>query len=279
MLPVQAVAAEVSLSAVGTATVGAPLLIDVLVDPEGESINSADVTVLFDADRYTFSGYLEEEGVLALWVAPPHESERGRVQFSGVILGGVERVYDPHAPNDHAVPLVRLRFVPHKEGDSSFAIARATLLRNDGIGSSIVARTGNMKIAVDASSSAIAAGEINMDEVPPLPFTIAIVDDSLFGKSPRLAVFDAHDRESGIRAYEVRINGRHAREVQSPYALPRRLFPYTLTARAIDFAGNYRDAEITVRGGGTPLPFAIAAVLMLGIVWYMRRTRGHASLS
>ncbi len=272
LLPIShAAAAHVSLSVVGSATIGVPLLIDVLVDPEGESINSADITVSFDADRYDFSGYVEGDGAIGWWVATPHEFEPGRVQFSGVILGGIERLYDSHAPEMLAVPVARLRFTPRENGNASFTVVHAKLLRNDGTGSSLSARTSGVRVAAKTATVPLATAPI--DETPPLPFSITLVEDSTFGKSPRLAVFDARDEESGIRTYEVRINGGHSREVQSPYVLPRRLFPYTLTARAIDFSGNYRDAEITVQGRGSVPALAIAAVVLLGIVWYMRRTR------
>lgn len=252
---------------------GEPLSIDVMVDPEGESINSAEVTLSFDPSLYVFSGYESNNGAITLWVTPPKEIQSGTVSFSGVILGGVERMYDPHRPSDFRVPLTRLLFTEKGSGEGVFSVEKATLLKNDGIGSSLsVSKKGISTIAHAGTS----LDEGAVDSVPPLPFTIQITEPSVFGEAPRLATFSALDQETGIARYEVKINNGRFRETQSPLVVPERLLAYSLTVRAIDFAGNAREEQIRIDGTVPGWLLALIAVgVLIAIVWYRRRVHAR----
>lgn len=275
--PAEVFAAQLSLSAAVSPTVGTTFPLDVLADPQGESVNSVEASVRFDANRYRFSGYVAADGAIRVWVSPPAEIRPGEIHFSGVILGGIERAYDPHRPDDHRVAVARLLLTPIATGEGSFSISRATLLANDGAGSALSVATDDLSVTAKEASSSQAA--VSPDIAPPLPFSIELVARSTFDRSPRLAVFRAIDEESGIRDYEVRINNGKSVGSNGSYELPRRLFPYTLTARAIDFAGNHRDAQLRVGGSNGGASIMIAAALLVGIVWYRQRRHRRQSFS
>lgn len=260
-------AASVSLSAPAIAESGKEFLVEVLVDPQGESINSVDITVGFSASQYLFSGYSAERGSIPLWIVTPKEIAPGVVRFSGVIPGGLERGYDPARPDRRELALVALRFIPQRPGDAPIAIEAVTILRNDGKGTEVGAATKDTVVAVRTAS--VVAGEESTDTVPPLPFVITIVDGSLFGRTPKLAIFETSDRESGVKRYEVSTNGRRFLESTSPYGVPPRLLPFTLSVRAIDFAGNVREESLVIKGRMPPFVAVIACALAVAIVIYI----------
>ena len=105
-----------------------------------------------------------------------------------------------------------------------------------------------------------------------------MIERSHFGKTPRLAVFEASDNESGVARYEVSIGGRKFVEATSPYGVPRRIFPATMTVRAFDFAGNYTEATTVIEGDVPLIMKMIACVLVLAIVIYIVRARKRKKL-
>lgn len=243
--------------------------VDVMVDTQGESINSADVSLTFPSDLLTFSGYVETEGVIPLWVERPHLTDSKTVRFSGVIPGGLDREYDPNNPQKITSTLAELLFTVRKAGSGNIAITQAQLLKNDGLGTTVATTTNAAPIQTMNTTESTPA-----DTTPPEPFTIEILEKSSFGKTPRLATFAAIDTGSGIDHYEARIRRGGWHRVTSPYPLPFRFFSYTLAVRAYDFAGNYREQRISVPGENPRvLLLSLCGLSIIGFLIYKNRNR------
>ena len=93
---------------------------------------------------------------------------------------------------------------------------------------------------------------------------------SVFGRTPRLAVFSSNDEGGGIQRYEVSIAGGVFTESSSPIALPYKFFSYEVVVRAYDYSENFREQKVTVSGEkvyGTGVIVAIF-VLVLGFIRY-----------
>lgn len=259
------------------ASVGTTTGIDVLVDTEGQSINSIDMEVSFSPEFFEFAGYESEGGVVSLWVTKPRETSPGNITFSGVVPGGVERLYDPLNASEKAFPVVRLLFVPTQEGEGAFAVTSAQLLKNDGQGTGIEPSRTPIKVVIGPTHPI--QNQKQEDVTPPLPFLISQIEGSLFGKTPNMITFEAVDEDTGIHHYEIRTRGKRFVLAQSPYELPHRFLPYTVTVRAFDFSGNYRDASITIPGDpAVARVFFIAIVGVLAIVIYVYRKRSAVKL-
>ncbi len=272
VFPLYSFAASGSLETPRPPSVEEQFVVDVFVETEGENINSIDASVVFPSSHYSFEGYDADEGVVSLWVVKPHETVPGEIQFSGVIPGGVERLYDPLRSKEKALPVARLLFRPLREGQGGFVLKDVSLLRNDGRGSLIAVPQYSLSLVVLPKRP---LGTLEgTDTTPPLPFIIEQIEGSLFGKTPAMLSFNAMDKDSGIDHYEVSIGRGRFVTTSSPLPVPHRLLPYSVTVRAVDFAGNYQEASIVLPGdAGTARVTLIAIVSVIAIVIYVYRRR------
>lgn len=272
VFPVNIFAASGSLTANRPPSVSEQFILDVFVDTEGENINSMEVSLDFPFDQYKFEGYEADGGVISLWVVKPFEASPGKIRFSGVVPGGVERLYDPLHTTQKALPIARLLFRPLREGEGEFVLKDTTLFRNDGEGSLIGVPRFSKKFVVlperpfDTSES--------LDKTPPFPFVIEQIEGSSFGKTPSMLLFTTIDKDSGIERYEVRVGKGKFVTTTSPFPTPQRLLPYSVTVRAVDFAGNYQDAVIVLPGSAGAIKIVLIAIVgVIAIVIYVYRRR------
>ncbi len=263
-------AAKVSIDLPEGVIVGQQINVDVFIDPEKTSINSIQAVIKFSEKHFDFVGFSTKQSTIPVWVENPKEKKSGEVSFSGVIPGGLDRLYDPLHSSNSLIPVVRLFFIPKEEGITRFSFGEVSVLKNDGLGtptnvSSIYSETKIVKnLNVNTSEA------INEDKNPPVPFSINLIERSLFGRSPKLAVFSAQDNEGGISKYEVSVGSLSFAEVESPFPLPYRLFSYILTVRAFDYSGNFREQQITIPAD-TPYVFLVPILLIvLFIVGFFR---------
>ena len=248
---------------------GSIVTVDIVADTEGQSINAADITLSYPAELLRFSGVKKDKGIITLWVVPPHEIAPGVVSFSGVVPGGVERNFDPQHSTDTSIILAQLLFTPLAAGSATIAVDQVSLLKNDGTGNALSVLTTPGLIPIATGS-----GVVPSDTGSPSPFTIMMLEKSTFGKTPRLAVFSSTDDD--IEHYEARINKGAWRTVTSPYPIPSKVFGFTLTIRAVDFAGNTTDQSIAVigeRGSAQRAVAGLCALLVIVLILYTRTKR------
>lgn len=262
-LPASLEASLISIEASPVAiSAGERVSVDVLVDPQSQSINSVESTIKFNTSLFDFNGFSLKQSSIPIWVEEPKEKKRGEVHFSGVVPGGIDRLYDPKNSQNTAIPIVRLFFIAKKTGTADFTVGDSLVLQNDGKGTatSVVGKGLSIEITPSKKQETNLLAE---DVTIPKPFTVNIIERSVFGKTPRLAVFSAEDTEGGIEHYEVAVGNLEFKRAESPFPLPYRLFPYTLTARAYDYSGNFREQQITV--GGERL-YGIGSILILAVL-------------
>lgn len=268
-------AAILSVQSVSSANVGERIAIDVAIDTEGKSINSIESAIIFSQELFSFNGFSASQSSIPVWVEEPKERSIGTVNFSGVVPGGLDRIYDPLRPENKSIPVVRLFFISKKAGTGEFRIGDSQVLQNDGKGTAVSITKINKTISLSSVLGREIDAPLIEDTVPPEPFVINIIERSLFGKSPRLATFFAEDTAGGIERYEVAVGSLGFTETISPFALPYRLFSYNLTVRAYDFSGNVREQQVTVPGEkgygiGILLLGLLGVVLLIRYQFYRR---------
>lgn len=110
--------------------------------------------------------------------------------------------------------------------------------------------------------SDIARYRVNIDVVPPNPFSITFPHGNIGWDPQPVIYFNTKDNESGISHYDIKIGeeGKPSKTgpmaESNPYVLPSQLpGTYTLLVTAIDNAGNMRNttAEITVEAIDEPV--------------------------
>lgn len=277
LLPKASFAATIGVQTQPKQGVGERVVVDVVIDPQGESINSIESTIIFSPEYLTFNGFSAKQSSIPIWVEEPKEKTSGVIHFSGVIPGGLERMYDPMNTNNKTIPVVRLFFISKKVGTTTFRVGESSVLRNDGKGSAVSVTTTSTALTLLAVAGREVTAPLSQDTTAPEPFTISIIERSLFGKTPRLAVFSAEDTEGGIEHYEMAVGNLASHTVTSPAALPYRLFAYILTVKAYDFSGNVREEQVTVAGEksyglGIGLVLFIALLLTIRYRIYKRKT-------
>ncbi len=239
-------ASIVSIQAPDTASQGERITVDILVDPQAERINSIEATVVFSTDFFDYNGFSGKQSSIPVWVEEPVQKKKGEIYFSGVIPGGLDRMYDPLNTSNTAIPVTRLFFIAKQSGKATFSISQAAVLQNDGKGSPTIVSTVSKTIAVQQSENRDTVRLLDEDITAPDPFSIQIIERSVFGKTPRLALFSANDTDGGISHYQVAVGSGDFIDAKSPFALPYRLFPYQLTVRAFDYSGNMREQQTTI---------------------------------
>lgn len=257
-------AAVLSLGSESTYAVGEKMAVKVLLDPQNESVNSVDIAMQFPENLIRFAGYDSQNTAISLWVTPPKVATAGVVHFSGVTPGGLDRVYDPQHPEQKELSLLTLYFIPKYVGSGELQFQEVRLLKNDGKGTTVDSSTVTKKEFVISNNKLIdEGGESEEKNLLPEPFNIQILERSIFGKTPRLAVFSTEDGETGISHYEIKSSAGKYKIGTSPYPLPYRLLSYSLGVRAYDFDGNYREETVVVPG---EKPYAILMLLVLLLV-------------
>lgn len=263
-------AAVISIKTPTSSSVGSRVSVDILVDPQNQSINSIESTINFSKEELNFNGFSIKQSSIPIWVEEPKEKVKGQIHFSGVVPGGLERLYDPVHTDNRAIPVLRLFFIAKTSGTANFSSANSSVLENDGKGTSVLITEGANSINIlPVEVGASIKTSLSEDVTPPNPFTVTFVERSVFGKTPRLAIFSAEDNEGGIEHYEVGVGNLGFHNATSPFSLPYRLFPYTLTVRAFDFSGNLREQQVLIPGE-SPYGLGIALALLAIIFGILR---------
>lgn len=88
---------------------------------------------------------------------------------------------------------------------------------------------------------------IRVDTSPPDPFELTSEPSADNVTVAPLIIVEAVDRTSGISHYELSFEGSEYQTVTMPYQFPRiSEGKHTITVRAFDKAGNYREGELTL---------------------------------
>lgn len=254
ILPRTSLAASVFLSTPSAAHIGDTFEVIVHIDTGGIIINSVDLSLNYDRDFLSFSGYKDDQGVVKLWISSPHEEKDGLIQMSGIVPGGVSGLYDSNKIGISAVPVVALLFTAEKAGATNISFIQTKILQHDGKGTELAHDQKSLEFNIlDKSAvSSVLGGPENctatLDKNPPAIFEITFIESSLFSQTPPMIIFNTSDAESGIKEYKMQIGNGVWFDTKSPQPIRQSIFSRNITVRAFDFNGNYRDAKLHIPG-------------------------------
>ena len=63
-----------------------------------------------------------------------------------------------------------------------------------------------------------------------------------------MLVFKTTDKGSGVKGYKINLGNSKWIDADSPYPILKRILPYTIIVRAIDFNDNYQDSIVHIPG-------------------------------
>ena len=259
-------AAEVFISAPNNVTVDQNFEVFINADSDGKLINSIDITIDYDQELLSFSGYKNEGAVVGIWVQTP-SPKNGNIYMSGIIPGGVSGLYDPNKKGLGAVSLARLIFTAKKEGKANFSFIKTEILEHDGSGTKLAHTETGKEVLI--KNKADAGDDLNkdmniLDTEKPEPFEITFVEASIFSRTPPLIIFKANDVGSGIKEYKINEGDFLWKDAQSPQAVSRWILSRNISIRAYDFAGNFEESSIRIPGL-MPIKYLIIIIILLAM--------------
>lgn len=253
---------------------GDTFLMEIRIDTERESVNVAEIELMFPADVLEIKDISLGNSILSLWVEKPtFSNEEGRISF----IGGIPGSYAGKKGT-----LAEVVFTVKKQGKESqtanFTFGNnSKLLLSDTRGTEVSLQTRGASLTIVAEqtlSSAQEWGEIlKNDTTPPEPFRVEIASDPQIFSGEYFAVFSTTDKQSGVERYEVKEGAGEWQTAESPYLLKNQSSNKEVMVRAIDKAGNERiqmiqfeTDEANNRMGWNHTFFSLSLFILLGAV-------------
>jgi hypothetical protein len=233
--------------------------LDLMLDPEGVSINGIEGQITFPSEYLTFIRAEEAKSMIDLWVQPPTLTDNG-IKFMGMIPGGFDGVIDPFN-QEHKLPglMVRFIFEPIKSGQVAVTTPAFNISLNNGLGTiqNISPTSANIIIS-DKENKVTYENKSNLP-----PELEAFVDKSpdLFNNKFTL-IFKATDKNSGIKEVLIKEGHRKWESITSPYLLKDQSRHSIILLQAV----NYSGFNTVVKIDPIPEKFSIIYFVLLLIL-------------
>lgn len=209
--------------------------VDLMLDTKGETINAIKGNISFPSDKLSFIRAEDGKSMINLWVEKP-KIQNNVISFAGLISNGFNGVIDPFNPSNKLPGLmIRLVFEPKNPGESKFSTTDFSVNLDDGQGTEIT--------LPDASTSIVVANlikkikyESTENNSPQLDAYI-VRDPNLYNNKYTL-VFQATDKDTGIKSVKIKEGLRDWKEIESPYLLADQSRHSSITLQAVSFSGS-----------------------------------------
>jgi len=265
----QAATLSVITDSTGSVALGQPIKVSVALDTQGKNANAVQGEILFSSGAFDLSAIDDGNSIINFWIDPPQETAPGQVDFSGIIPGGFTGETDS---------LLSLLLTPTQAGTVDIRIASATVLANDGQGSSIPVTTADRTIVVSSSHYSGPPAVVS-STVSPDPFTPVVSRDPNLFNGHYFVAFQTADKGTGIDHYEVAEvpagtapSSTAWQTATSPYLLKDQTLSSDIYVRAVDHAGNATVAKVPAAHpprNWKVIALVVAVILLLLIVVWM----------
>lgn len=256
--PAHAAVIRITPSATST-LIGQPVRFDVSLDTQGSDVNTIQASLVFPPNLFALQLVDDGDSIVSFWITAPAASSSDEVDLAGIIPGGF---------NGSSGPIVSLELQPIASGTGMVSVAAATVLANDGQGTTIPTSVSSTPVFIASTTVAIPV-EPEHSLVGPEPFTPQIEQDPNLFNDQYFLVFSTNDKGTGIDHYEVMevptgwVFGSNPtwHVAQSPYLLEDQSLSSNIYVRAVDHAGNFIVAEVPAR-----YPHSAPNILLVDIV-------------
>lgn len=242
---------------------GEQFYIDLMLDPEDQSINTIMGDISYSGDNLTFMRAEEGKSMVNLWIEKPkYNKEKKIINFAGIMTNGFDGVIDPFNPGDKLPGLIiRLVFETKRTGTVNFFTSNFSLNLNDGLGTEIIAKPVNKSIEIMDYENIIKYTNKDSDPSPKLEAYITR-DPNIF-KNKYILIFKASDKNSGIKSIKIKEGWRDWKEIESPYVLMDQSRHADINLQAL----NYEGAGIIINIDGLPFNWRlIERVIIISFV-------------
>lgn len=258
--------------------------VTLLLNPELEHINAVEGVITFPAELIEVTRVSLQNSIIPFWVEEPNVQE-GLVHFSGIIPNGFNGLREAYATERKSGIVLTLEYRGIGEGTGAFSVEDAQVFLNDGNATRAVLSTVPADLTIQASEGTQNT-EDEVDVIPPERFPVYITNDSSLAGSQWFAVFSTVDKGSGVAYYEVAEAEKGVEDnikwnrATSPYILQDQTRSKDVRVRAIDHAGNVREADTATDflSSDQQLPLskrsdtgilAVALLVLVGAVFFI----------
>jgi hypothetical protein len=235
--------------------------VDVMLDPEGLSVNGIEGNIAFPGDSVSFIRAEDGGSLVRLWVEDPR-ADNDTISLSGIIPNGFDGVIDPFNPKVKLPGLItRLVFEGKQEGVGAISASDFQVTLNDGQGTLSLIAPIFLQVGVKNINNPIAYADEGAIEAPILEASV-VRDPDLFENKYTLA-FLANDKGSGIKEVKVKEGNREWKTAESPYLLEDQGRHSIIKIQAINFKGASVMATID------PLPYRSLPVNIIFVLAFI----------
>jgi hypothetical protein len=232
--------------------------LDVLLDPEGVSINGVEGSISFSKEELSLSRIEEGKSMIGLWIEKPKLDTNNQIKFSGIIPNGFDGLIDPfNTKHKLPGPILRLVFKGINQSEALIQLSPSLVTLNDGLGT-IEYINSNQAIVTIKSVFKPEMYQNKNDIHPEIEFEI-VQDQNLFDNAFTL-IFKISDKETGIKEVLIKEGKRPWKAIESPYQLADQNRQSQISLMAVNFSGASIIKTIE------PLPYQLFSFLNISLV-------------
>lgn len=218
-----------------TLGIGEQFYVDLMLSSQNESVNTISGSIIYPIENVSFLRAEDGKSMVNLWVEKPTEKD-GKINFTGVITNGFDGVIDPFNQN-YKLPglIIRLIFESKETGQVQFSTSSFSLNLNNGEGSEIIAPHTFSRINIENFVNKSTYQNIKKG-IPKLE--AYITRDPNIHNNKYILVFNATDKETGIKNVKIKEGRRDWQEIESPYLLKDQSRHKSITLQAMNYSGG-----------------------------------------
>lgn len=215
---------------------GDELLISINLETEGVSYNAVSGKLSVD-ERLEIRQIKTGGSIISAWIENPSKSKNNEIIFSGIIAGGF----------NGEGSIFEIIAIPKTTGNLSINLFDLSIYKNDGAGTE--EKDSNKKLNISARE--LMSGEKNtkitlIDKISPEKFDVKLIQDKNIEDGKYVLIFEATDKGTGIKTYEVLEGKKLFKQVDSPYVLKNQRINERIYVKAIDYEGNERVSKVDI---------------------------------
>jgi hypothetical protein len=240
---------------------GEVFVVDISLNTEGESINTIEGGLKYDASLINAEAVNIGSSFVSLWMSKPDVKSEGIIRFSGIIPGGIVTSEGE---------LFKVVFKTKKIGKADIFLENVNLFLNNGIGTIISPKIKNVNININKGKSTDTISDVVLsDKESPEKFVITRTKDQSIYDNKWFIAFNAVDKGLGVDHYRV-CEFYKCMTGESPFILWNQTPFYRIVVSAYDMNGNYTSSTLT-----SPylvlLLLALILIIFILFVFFYRR--------
>ncbi len=216
--------------------VGDEIIFEANLDTNEKYYNAIQGEVIVD-ERFSIKQVITGGSIISAWIENPSNAKNNTVDFSGIVAGGYKG----------KGTLFKLLLIPKEKGDLNIQTINSFTYLNDGQGTEEKILDNSYTFSVrDLYENELNIKINSQDKIPPEKFEVLLVRDKNMSDGKYVLVFEATDKGSGVKTYEVLEGKNLFKQARSPYVLVNQKINERIYVKAIDYSGNERVVKVNI---------------------------------